>query len=252
MGCIHHHHHTDDLGLNILFLAECIDAYVALSTAHEESSASSSSLTPVDIDQRMSGIVERMFTRCIDAGEYRQALGIALESRRLDIVESIASQYSTNEDNLFSYLLEASMTVITRVSFRNDLLRLLVRLLSAQKPGPDYFGMAQCFVYLNDSALASKLLQDLLSKESETERILTAYQICFDLAETATQEFLEVIRSNLTGRQEPGMSIQPGTSKVRVTLSHLDPTIRSAHRTHAIFWYPSLIPTVLSSGLETF
>ncbi|KAG0151044.1 hypothetical protein CROQUDRAFT_651562 [Cronartium quercuum f. sp. fusiforme G11] len=183
-------------------VSECIDAYVALSTAHEAQSSSSSA--PVEIDQRMSGIVERMFTRCIEAGEYRQALGIALESRRLDIIESIASRYSTPDDNLLVYLLEACMTAITRVSFRNEVLSLLVRLLSSQKSGPDYFSITQCFVYLNDPAPASELLKDLLKEGADDEMVLTAYQICFDLAETATQEFLEVIRSNLAGKHNAG------------------------------------------------
>ncbi|EGG01079.1 uncharacterized protein MELLADRAFT_50220 [Melampsora larici-populina 98AG31] len=180
-------------------VSECIDAYVTLSTAHEQSSSDSMTSAPAAIDPRMSGIVERMFNRCIEAGEYRQALGIALESRRLDIIESIASRYSTKEDNLLSYLLEACMTAITRVSFRNDLLRLLVRLLTSQKSGPDYFSITQCFVYLNDPEPASQLLKELLKPEAKDDDILTAYQICFDLAETATQEFLEVIRKNLAG-----------------------------------------------------
>lgn len=44
---------------------------------------------PVDgrkeIDPRLESIVNRMFQRCLDDGQYKQALGLALETRRMDI-----------------------------------------------------------------------------------------------------------------------------------------------------------------------
>lgn len=39
------------------------------------------------IDPRLEDIVNRMFQRCLDDGQYRQALGLALETRRMDIFE---------------------------------------------------------------------------------------------------------------------------------------------------------------------
>lgn len=214
--------------------AQCIDAYVTLRTASETetpaiSLAPDGSVVPASaklaskasaaaLDPRMEAIVERMFQRCVSAGEYRQALGIALEARRLDVIESIASTHhrppqkgkspssaveAGAEGDLLGYLLEASMTVVTKVSFRNQVLRLLVRLFSDQPSGPDYFSITQTFVYLNDPSLASKLLKDLLETkgsapgEAEENKVLKAYQICFDLAETATQEFLEAVRNSL-------------------------------------------------------
>lgn len=180
-------------------VSECIDAYIALFTAHEGSSSSSAAPPSVKIDKRMANIVERMFTRCVNAGEYRQALGIALESRRLDIIESIASNHNSKENDLLGYLLEVSLTSITHISFRNDLLRLLVRLLGSQQGGPDYFSITQCYVHLDDPQPASELLNGLLSDRQDSEKLLIAFQLCFDLAETATQEFLEVLRTKLVG-----------------------------------------------------
>lgn len=88
----------------------------------------------------------------------------------------------------------------------SQILQLLIKLFSSL-PEPDYFSICQCFVYLNDPALASHLLATLLSLSAPStstttvtdENILTAYQIAFDLAETATQEFLEVVRATLKG-----------------------------------------------------
>ncbi len=39
------------------------------------------------IDPRLEGIVDRMFQRCMDDGQYKQAIGIAIETRRMDIFE---------------------------------------------------------------------------------------------------------------------------------------------------------------------
>lgn len=88
-----------------------------------------------------------------------------------------------------------------------QVLHLLIRLFTSL-PSPDYFAITQCFVYLNDPSLASALISSLLSLPAdaaatyiapEHEKLLTAYQISFDLAETATQEFLEVVRTSLKG-----------------------------------------------------
>lgn len=39
------------------------------------------------VDERLEGIVNKMFQRCLDDHKYKQAIGIALETRRLDIFE---------------------------------------------------------------------------------------------------------------------------------------------------------------------
>ena len=57
-------------------IAKCIDSYTA--RRQEESK---------NIDRRLEEIVDRMFDRCFQHGQYRQALGIAIETRRLDIFE---------------------------------------------------------------------------------------------------------------------------------------------------------------------
>lgn len=60
--------------------------------------------------------------------------------------------------------------------------------------------MVQCFVHLNDPALATELLKDLLSPKNisaDEDAVLKAYQIAFDLADTASQDFLTQVSSGL-------------------------------------------------------
>ena len=126
---------------------------------------------------------------------------MALSSHRLDVIERVFK--ATQDSSLLSWVLQLVVRegVIAGSSraYKNEVLHLLIALFSSPAQ-PDYFSITQCFVYLNDPALASALLAQLLQlspadPSSSTsgpskDDVLTAYQIGFDLAETATQEFL--------------------------------------------------------------
>ncbi|GAA5860169.1 hypothetical protein JCM8547_009213 [Rhodosporidiobolus lusitaniae] len=184
-------------------IAKAIDSYIASRSA----TPAAGDATPVDA--RLEAIVERMFERCERDGEFKQALGIALSSHRLDIVRRIFD--NTKDASLLEWILEVVVREGIAVggqsrSYKNEILHLLLTLFQSL-PSPDYFSITQCFVYLNDPSLASALLTSLLqlgpasSSSSPSppsdDAILTAYQIAFDLAETATQEFLSVVQSSL-------------------------------------------------------
>lgn len=88
-----------------------------------------------------------------------------------------------------------------------QLLRLLVDLFLAQ-PSPDYFSISKCVIHLDDHSLAAKILQDLVSK-GDSESLLMAYQIAFDLDSSATQEFLQKVGAELPGSdEEPQVNIE--------------------------------------------
>lgn len=67
----------------IFFIAKCIDHYTKQCV--ENADLPEGERKP--IDQRLEGIVNKMFQRCLDDHKYKQAIGIALETRRLDIFE---------------------------------------------------------------------------------------------------------------------------------------------------------------------
>ncbi|ELV09580.1 26S proteasome non-ATPase regulatory subunit 1 [Tupaia chinensis] len=74
------------------------------------------------IDQRLEGIVNKMFQRCLDDHKYKQAIGIALETRRLDVFEKT--------------ILESNK------QFRNKVLRVLVKIyMNLEKP--DFINVCQ-------------------------------------------------------------------------------------------------------------
>lgn len=205
-------------------ISKAIDQYID-ATAAKDSKA----------DPRLASIVEQMFARCIADKEYRQALGIALETKRLDIIEEIFNV--TRDQTLLSYVLEAVMGVVQTLDVRNQVLHLLVKLFKSL-PSPDNFSIAQCYVYLNAPQLASELLHDLVQKahtdasasssaNTENDPLLVAYQVAFDLAESATQEFLENVRTKLlettTGKEQPAKTGDNGDVDMAGTGSSDEP-----------------------------
>ncbi|XP_012276882.1 26S proteasome non-ATPase regulatory subunit 1 [Orussus abietinus] len=164
-------------------IAKCIDYYTQQRVLEAEGK-----LPPggKGIDPRLEGIVNRMFQRCLDDNQYRQALGLALETRRMDIFEA-AIMKSDDVSGMLSYAFQVVMSLIQNRGFRNTVLRCLVSLYR-NLGTPDYVNMCQCLIFLDDPLAVAELL-DRLSRGSQ-DCVLMAYQIAFDLYESATQQFL--------------------------------------------------------------
>ncbi|XP_034939926.1 26S proteasome non-ATPase regulatory subunit 1 [Chelonus insularis] len=162
-------------------IAKCIDHYTQLRVLEAEGDLPSDNIDPC-----LEGIVNRMFQRCLDDSQYRQALGLALETRRMDIFEAAIMQ-SDDVAGMLLYAFQVAMSLIQNRGFRNTVLRCLVRLYR-DLGTPDYVNMCQCLIFLDDPLAVAELL-DRLSKGSQ-DNVLMAYQIAFDLYESATQQFL--------------------------------------------------------------
>ena len=114
------------------------------------------------------------------------------------------------------YAFQVAMSLIQNRSFRNTVLRCLVGLYKNLNI-PDYVSMCQCLIFLDDALAVAELL-DRLSKGSE-DCSLMAYQIAFDLYESATQQFLgRVLQALRATAPIPGALIvkpivKPGTTQ---------------------------------------
>ncbi|OZJ03048.1 hypothetical protein BZG36_03705, partial [Bifiguratus adelaidae] len=167
-------------------ILKCIDKYIQLRIQQTEDEK-------VEIDSDLQDVVERMFKRCQEDGQYKQAIGIALEARRLDVVEQMIN--AGDSAALLSYVMEVSMTLVQNLEFRNKVLRLLVQLYENVKE-PDYVAISQCLLHLNDFRACAQILRDLLNKQDD-DSLLMAYQIAFDLEDSATQVFLQGVIADL-------------------------------------------------------
>lgn len=171
-------------------VSQCISLYTSLS---EKKFADDS----VKIDTQLTCIFERMIEKCLKANELRLALGIALESYRMDIVGSILkNQVQVNEENalnLMIYVLVCCNSVIKNATYRVYVLKSLLSHMSLLSESQDYFTVFKIIVQLNDAHVATQTFKELVSKSQH----LIAYQGAFDLVNTASQELLDNVTNNL-------------------------------------------------------
>lgn len=169
-----------------------IDEYIRLRVAK-------SSDDSIEIDPRHEDVVQRMFQRCFAAKKYRQAIGIGLESRRLDQIRAAILE-SGDVPGMLAYCFDVSQKLVSAIEFRHTVFRLLVELYM-QLDNPNFIHVARIHVFLDDVAAIATLLQRLVAGNEDD--LLMAYQIAFDLCNNATQEFRGSVRSRLpTGKGE--------------------------------------------------
>jgi len=164
-------------------VTKCIDDYITLQQASAE------------VDPRMESIVNRMFQRCVADASFEQAIGIAIECRRLDQVSEIVAAAS-EKTSLLKYCMRASQTIVTNQSFRTALFRAIIPLFEAQ-PQPDYLSICICLMALDDARAVSSVLAKLLPATVDPNEELLAYQIAFEMAGDEIQHFLHSVIEGL-------------------------------------------------------
>lgn len=171
-------------------LAKAIDEYATLRTKAAESKEEAS-----DVDPRLEAIVERMLDKCITDGKYQQAIGMAIECRRLDKLKEAI----TNSDNVhatLAYCMNVSHAFVNRREYRREVLLLLVKVYQ-DLASPDYLNICQCLMFLDQPEGVANILEKLLRSENKDDAMM-AFQIAFDLIENEHQAFLLSVRDRLS------------------------------------------------------
>ncbi|KAL0951329.1 hypothetical protein HGRIS_008034 [Hohenbuehelia grisea] len=166
-------------------ISKAIDRYIQLRS--EEQSGKEK------IDPRLQAIIENIFTRCIDEEEYKQAIGIALEARRFDIISR--SYEKTRDTALLSYTMEAALDTGFSLSYRDQVLNFLLPLFprpSSTGGSQHVHALTRLLVTLSSAEHTVSLLTSLVPDEK-----LLAYQFAFDLVEGGAQDYLEGVRNDL-------------------------------------------------------
>lgn len=178
-------------------VSKSIEMYIKLSTKKYETKIEQ------DINGKLTLIFERMLEKCVTTGEYKLALGIALEGFRLDIVESILKgrlheDTEANTLKLLNYVLTASSTTISNSLFRIDILKSLFEIILSMT-SVDYFTLSKVVVNLNDPEYAVRLFEKLQTENNDG----LSYQIAFDLVSSASQGLLTDLIKQLTEKKFP-------------------------------------------------
>jgi len=151
------------------------------------------------IDPRKIKIVEQVFEYCYQTGDFKQAIGIAIECRRLDRVQQ-AIELSDDKEEMLIHCFNLCQTVITSRTFRDELLRLIVKLFGDTNDA-NYNTICRCYFYLDDTRPISDILWQLINSDASSDKNnrkeLTAYQIAFDLTEYQNDAFLRGIFNSI-------------------------------------------------------
>jgi len=207
-------------------VSKCIDEYVRQRVAQAETKE------PQPIDERLERIVLSMFDRCFHDKQYKQALGIAVESRRLDKFEQ-AITGSDNVPEMLTYALQVSTQIVLIRDYRQTLLRTLVKLYR-QLSSPDYFSLTQILTFLEDSKAIADLLSSFVSSGNEAQ-VLLADQLSFDLVSYAPQSFLLRIKEGLPATQAAEKPTETSAaSSDKMEVSSTDPYQVRLGRLHTI------------------
>lgn len=206
-------------------IAKCVDEYISLTNGHEGGEEDGA------LDPRLAEIVDRMLDKCMEDRKFKQAVGIALECRRLDKLEDLIKR-SGNPVTTLAYCLKLSQTFVNRKEFRHEVLRLLVDNFKKLQE-PDYLSICQCLMLLDEPKQVANILMELLGSD-ETD-VLLAYQIGFDLFENQNQRFLINVKDNFprTPTSVPNgngnlPSREEFSSGFPVSFSDLGPTARES------------------------
>ncbi|XP_015076142.1 26S proteasome non-ATPase regulatory subunit 1 homolog A [Solanum pennellii] len=187
-------------------LAKALDKYASHKTKAAESNDEA-----VKVDPRLEAIVERMLEKCIVDRKYQQAIGMAIECRRLDkVAEAIVR--SDNVDATLAYCSNVSHNFVSRRVYRSEVLRLLVEVYEGT-PSPNYLSMCQWLMFLDKPENVASILEKLLRSENKDDALL-AFQIAFDLVENEHQAFLLNVRDRLSSPEvQPSEPAEPNTAQ---------------------------------------
>ena len=115
---------------------------------------------------------------------------------------------------MLSYCLKVCLELLQHRQFRNVVLRCLVDMYR-ELATPDYVSMCQCLIFLDDPLAVADILDKLIHGDQDST--LMAYQIAFDLYESATQQFLARVLQAL----KPTASAPPGKPSFVTPFIHI-------------------------------
>ncbi|KIY50568.1 26S proteasome subunit RPN2a [Fistulina hepatica ATCC 64428] len=200
-------------------ISKALDRYIEQRSQPEAEDAA--------VDPKLQSIVERIFQRSINDGDYKQAhanpaIGIALDSHRLDIVRRIYER--TDDASLLSYAMSAVTNTAFSLSYRDRVLNYLFTLYP--RPGssssyPHVHALTRLLVTLANPSLTVNFLSSLIpdtsnGAPSSSTAVKLAYQFAFDLVQSGAPDFLSSVLRQLP---EGTADTKPTHDRIREILS---------------------------------
>jgi 26S proteasome regulatory subunit N2 len=195
---------------------KCLDDYIGQRKAAfealegEEAALEGKTDAELGVNAQFSAVVEKVFAACMQERTYAHALGVAIESRRLDLVVvimkaaqegNVAAEPHNSPVALLRHCYTLSRDVVQHRGFRNKLLLCLVTLYKGLEV-PDYQSMARCLLILEDTKSMTAMLNGLIIDDGSEMDHLVAIQIAFDLTEGQNVPFLLQVVAQLPSPED--------------------------------------------------
>jgi hypothetical protein len=142
-------------------LDKCIDQYTNLQQENYENKVQK------PINPKLVEIVEKLLELSINEGDYKNACGIAIDIRRLDIIRVILEKSrNRNHGEILNYLFNIAKTVVHNVNFRGELFRLIIENYKNKELfAKEYSILSQCYFLCEDAQSLANLLYSMLVEE---------------------------------------------------------------------------------------
>ncbi|KAA0200314.1 hypothetical protein HAZT_HAZT001907 [Hyalella azteca] len=117
------------------------------------------------MDPRLEALLNGLFEHSLQEHQYRHALGIAIETQRMDwFSQAIAA--SDDRVGSMQYSYRMAMQYVEQKLFRDTVLEELVRLYQKDTHRPDYVNMCQCLIHLDRPSHIATILDSLIKDDS--------------------------------------------------------------------------------------
>ena len=143
----------------------------------------------------LDGIFTRVVQRCLRYREFKQLIGMRLDCRRLDILESVIKSAQEFEEatSLLNYAKSASSNLNNCYEFQQQVINSIIDLFM-KLPKIDYVFICDCLISTNQPEKVSQAINHLASNGSS---IPEAVQIAFNVQADSTQDFLSTVITGL-------------------------------------------------------
>jgi len=192
-------------------LAKAVDRYIKTRTAHPyDPDTDPLTESSKEVDPKLQGIIEGIFHRAIEDCEFSQALGIALEARRLDVIARIHDL--THDTDLLVYVMDAVSETSFTLSYRLAVLRFLLPLFPPLELHSSHIhAVTRILVTLSSPQITVAYLRALVP-----DKLILAYQVAYDLFESGVQEFLQTVMQQLPEEYDSLKMILSGESSTKL------------------------------------
>ncbi|GMR32150.1 hypothetical protein PMAYCL1PPCAC_02345, partial [Pristionchus mayeri] len=143
------------------------------------------------IDARLEALINRLFERNLKKKDLRYVIGLAIDTRRVDMIET-AIKAADDQSVLLTETVASVLEGQIDTGLRHQILSLLLKMF-CELEQPDFVNVCQCLIKLEKPADVADIIDKLISQDMKTDGALLAYQIAFDLYENASQQFVKKI-----------------------------------------------------------